>query len=510
MATKEGSRKIQDVEPLLSANWRPSCLTEQGDDTENIYREFLAKLRITRDRLPRNANPRQANKVNGTVLVVEDQDSARESLAELLRGEGYEVHEAVDGKMGIDLISKLDLDVVLTDLMMPGADGIEVLKHARAVSPQSLIILMTAHASVETAVEAIRLGAQDYLLKPLIFEDVLRKMRHLMTHRKLAWENQLLRREVDGHFSPDRPLGRSQAMQELSAMIKKVAPTPTTVLITGESGVGKEVAARTIHANSPARDNVFLPVNCSAIPENLLESQLFGHVKGSFTGAISSQEGLFQRARGGTIFLDEIGEMPLSLQPKLLRVLEEKTVLAVGSTTPVKVNVRIIAASNRDLKAEVEAGRFRDDLYYRLNVFGIVIPPLRKRLDDLPGLVEHLIRRHNVEMKTNYKGVDSATMRILMSLPWKGNIRELDNLLERAMILGSGEWIRPADLPGQRSEGGDFSAEENLAKAVELYEKSHIERTLSKATGDKARAAELLGLSLSTLYRKIEKLGVEG
>jgi len=259
------------------------------------------------------------------------------------------------------------------------------------------------------------------------------------------------------------------------------------------------------------KDNVFLPVNCSAIPENLLESQLFGHMKGSFTGAVNSQEGLFQRARGGTIFLDEIGEMPMSLQPKLLRVLEEKTVLPVGSTTPVKVNVRILAASNRDLKAEVEATRFREDLYYRLCVFEIDIPPLRKRLEDLPALVEHLIHRHNLEMKTSYKGVDSATMRILMSLPWKGNIRELDNVLERAMILGNGEWIAPADLPGHGSAvaDGDYANEDNLTKSVELYEKSHIERTLGKTAGDKIRAAEMLGLSLSTLYRKIEKLGIE-
>ena len=447
--------------------------------------------------------------MTGTVLVVEDQDSARESLAELLRGEGYEVHEAADGNAAISLVNQLDLDLVLTDLTMPGSDGIGVLRHIRDVSPQTLVILMTAHASVETAVEAIRLGAQDYLLKPLIFEDVLHKAQHLMEHRRLAWENQLLRREVNGHFSPERPLGRSQAMQEIAALVKKVAPTPTTVLITGESGVGKEVVARTIHSHSLSKDNVFLPVNCSAIPENLLESQLFGHMKGSFTGAVSSQEGLFQRARGGTIFLDEIGEMPLSLQPKLLRVLEEKTVLPVGSTTPVKVNVRILAASNRDLKTEVETGRFRDDLFYRLNVFEINIPPLRKRLDDLPGLVEHLIHRHNVEMKTNYKGVDSATMRILMSFPWKGNIRELDNVLERAMILGNGEWITPLELPGQRSEGEEFGSEDDLTKAIELYEKSHIERTLNKAGGDKMRAADLLGLSLSTLYRKIEKLGIE-
>jgi two-component system response regulator PilR (NtrC family) len=448
----------------------------------------------------------------GSILVVEDQDSARESLVELLRGEGYDVHQAVDGKDAIARVNQLDLDVVLTDLMMPGADGIAVLKHVRELSPQTLVILMTAHASVETAVEAIRAGAQDYMLKPLIFEDVLRKVQTLMSHRKLAWENQLLRKEVSDHFSPDRPLGRSPAMQEILTLIKKVAPTPTTVLISGESGVGKEVVARTIHANSIGKDNVFLPVNCSAIPENLLESQLFGHMKGSFTGAVNSQEGLFQRARGGTIFLDEIGEMPLSLQPKLLRVLEEKVVLPVGSTNPVKVAVRILAASNRELKAEVEASRFREDLYYRLCVFEIDIPPLRKRLEDLPALVEHLIHRHNLEMKTNYKGVDSATMRILMSQPWKGNIRELDNVLERAIILGNGEWISPADLPGHGSAAadGEYAAEDNLTKSIELYEKTHIERTLGKTAGDKIRAAELLGLSLSTLYRKIEKLGIDG
>jgi len=447
--------------------------------------------------------------LRGPILVVEDQDSARESLVDLLKGEGFEVHAAADGKAGIALVDQYDLDLVLTDLAMPGADGIAVLRHIRDVSPQTLVILMTAHATVDTAVEAIHLGAQDYLLKPLIFEDVLRKVRLLMNHRKLAWENQLLRREINTRFSPERPLGRSQAMQEIAHLIKKVAPAPTTVLITGESGVGKEVVARTIHADSRFNESVFLPINCSAIPENLLESQLFGHVKGSFTGAVNSQEGLFQRARGGTIFLDEIGELPLSLQPKLLRVLEEKTILPVGSTTPVKVNVRILAATNRDLKTDVEAGRFREDLFYRLNVFEINIPPLRKRLDDLPGLVEHLIQRHNLEMNSVYKGVDSATMRILMSFPWKGNVRELDNVLERAMILGDGEWIKPSDLPGQQSAGAELNSEDNLSAALDLFEKIHIERTLNRTGGDKLRAAELMGLSLSTLYRKLEKLGIE-
>ena len=298
-------------------------------------------------------------------------------------------------------------------------------------------------------------------------------------------------------------------------LIEKVAPTTTTVLITGESGVGKEVVARTIHLNSSRKDNVFLPINCSAIPETLLESQLFGYVKGAFTGAISSQDGLFQRARGGTIFLDEIGEMPLNLQPKLLRVCEEKKVLPVGSANPVNVDVRILASTNRDLKEEVAAGRFRGDLYYRLNVFGIYIPLLRNRREDIPALVDHFIGRHNLEMKKNYKGVDNATMRILMSLPWKGNIRELDNILERAMILGNGEWITPAELPGQevsesKVPSGDHlpNAEENLGKALHQYEKIHIENILEINAGDKRIAARLLGLSVATLYRKLLHLGI--
>jgi len=336
----------------------------------------------------------------------------------------------------------------------------------------------------------------------------LRKVRHLMDHKSLAWEIQMLRREINRRSAADQPVGRSPAMQEILKLIEKVAPTPATVLITGESGVGKEVVARTIHLCSPRKDNVFLPVNCSAIPETLLESQLFGYVKGAFTGATSSQEGLFQRARGGTIFLDEIGEMPLTLQPKLLRVIEEKKVLPVGSTNPVNVDVRIIASTNRDLKKEVETGRFREDLYYRLNVVGLPIPPLRERREDIPLLTEHLIKRHNLEMKKTYRGVDNATMRHFMSLPWKGNVRELDNVLERAMILGNGEWITAADLPYQNSSTEEKALEDSLNKALEVYERIHIERIFKKTDGNKKRAAELLGLSLSTLYRKLEKLGI--
>jgi DNA-binding NtrC family response regulator len=363
---------------------------------------------------------------------------------------------------------------------------------------------------VETVVEALRLGAQDYLLKPLLVDDVLHRVHRLLEHKRQVWEIQLLRREVSKLFNFDGMVGRSPTMQELFELTKKVAPTNATVLITGESGVGKEVVARLIHAHSLQKDHVFLPVNCSAIPETLLESQLFGHTKGSFTGAVGAQEGLFQRARGGTIFLDEIGEMPLTLQPKLLRAIEEREVLPVGATTPVKIDIRIIAATNRDLKKEVEESRFREDLYYRLNVIELHILPLRERREDIPLLVDYLIQRHNREMKKAYKGVDNATMKQLMSLPWKGNVRELDNVLERAMILGDGEWISLADLP--RGESAPvpsmLAISDNLKEAIQSYERSHIETVLKKTEGDKKRAAELLGLSLSSLYRKMDDLSI--
>jgi DNA-binding NtrC family response regulator len=393
---------------------------------------------------------------------------------------------------------------------MPRVDGLTVLKKAREQYPQTMVMLMTAYASVDTVVDALRFGAQDYLLKPLLIEDVLNKVRHLIEHKRQAWEIQFLRREVTRHFDFDGMVGRSPAMKELFALIPKVAPTNATVLITGESGVGKEVVARLLHTHSAQKERVFLPINCSAIPETLLESQLFGYTKGAFTGAVGAQEGLFQRARGGTIFLDEIGEMPLTLQPKLLRALEEREVLPVGATAPVKIDVRILAATNLELKKEIEAGRFREDLYYRLDVIELHIPPLRDRREDIPLLVEHLVRRHNRDMKKGYKGVDNATLKLLMSLAWKGNVRELDNLLERAMILGNGEWITAHDLPRlEVSEGILYpQASDNLKEAVQAYEKSHIATVLKKTNGDKKTAAELLGLSLSSLYRKLEELEI--
>ena len=448
--------------------------------------------------------------MKGSILVADDEAVARQSVVEVLQEEGYQVYEAADGQAAIEALEELDLDLVLCDLKMPGADGLSVLKRVRERYPQTMFMLMTAYGSVETSVEALRLGAQDYLLKPLLFEDVLYKVARLLDHKQQAWEIQLLRREVNQDVDFDRLVGRSPAMQKVLELIEKVAPTNATVLITGESGTGKEVVARLIHAHSEQKENVFLPINCSAIPETLLESQLFGHTKGAFTGATGSQEGLFQRARGGTIFLDEIGEMPLPLQAKLLRVIEEKEVLPLGATNPIKVDVRILAATNRDLRQESENGQFREDLYYRLNVIGLSLPPLRDRREDIPLLVEYLVQRNNHELKKAYKGVDNQAMKLLMSLPWKGNVRELDNALERAMILGNGEWITAADLP--HSEAAAAAPLEptgdNLKEAVRAYERSHIENVLRKMDGDKKRAAELLGLSLSSLYRKLEELDV--
>jgi DNA-binding NtrC family response regulator len=450
--------------------------------------------------------------LSGAILIAEDQELARKNIHRFLQQQGYKVEEAADGLAAIEAVNTADFDLVLTDLMMPGADGLAVLKHVREVSPNTLVVVTTAYASVDSAVEALRLGAQDYILKPIIFEDLLSKVHHMMDYKNLAWEIQMLRRELNRSLDLSEFVGRSQSMRDIFALIEKVATSDSTVLITGESGVGKEVVAGTIHAQSSRKDKVFLPVNCSAIPDTLLESQLFGHVKGAFTGAINSQEGLFQRARGGTIFLDEIGDLSAILQPKLLRVIEAKEILPVGSTQTIKVDVRIITATNSDLKIACEQGKFREDLYYRLNVINIRIPPLRERREDIAPLVEYLIRRHNVDMKKAYKGADNAAIRLLMSLPWRGNIRELDNVLERAMILGNGEWITVDDLPHVENHVEKnqnlYSGPHDLKGALKAYEKMHIENVLKETEGNRGEAAKLLGLSRSSLYRKLDSLGI--
>ncbi len=447
----------------------------------------------------------------GRILIADDEASIREGLVDVLTEEGYDVTGVGDGREAVSAIEQCSYDVVVTDLRMPEMDGLEVLRRVRELSPQSLVLLITAYASVETAVEALRNGAHDYILKPLIVEDVLSKIHRLFEFRRLAWETQMLRREIASRYELDQMVIRSPAMREIFALIQKVGPTNSTVLITGESGVGKEVVARAVHAFSPRHDKLFLPVNCGAIPENLLESELFGHARGAFTGAASAHEGLFQRARGGTMFLDEIGDLPSGVQVKLLRALESREILALGTNTPVMTDVRIIAATNRNLERAVAEGKFREDLFYRLNVVGIEVPPIRQQREAIPALVEYLIRRHNAELKKNYKGVDNATMRVLIAHSWPGNIRELDNVIERAMILGNGEWITPADLPPaiQQHSESLSSVADNLKEAIRAYEKIHIRNVLRRVSGDKRKAAMLLGLGLSSLYRRIEELDIK-
>jgi len=448
---------------------------------------------------------------SGRILIADDEASIRDGLVDVLSDEGYDVTGAADGSEAINAVAQCSYDVVVTDLRMPGVDGLEVLRRVRELSPQTLVLLITAYASVETAVEALRNGAHDYILKPLIVEDVLSKIHRLLEYRRLHWETQMLRREIASRYELDQMVIRSPAMQEIFTVIQKVGPTNSTVLLTGESGVGKEVVARSLHAFSARRDKLFLPVNCGAIPENLLESELFGHARGAFTGATSAHEGLFQRARAGTIFLDEIGDLPPTVQVKLLRAIESREILALGTNTPLTADVRIIAATNRNLQQAVLEGKFREDLFYRLNVVGIEIPPLRQQREAIPALVEYLVRRHNAELKKSYRGVDNATMRILIAHSWPGNIRELDNVIERAMILGNGEWITRTDLPpGIRQDAENVPAvADNLKEAIRAYERLHIENVLRRVSGDKRKAAALLGLGLSSLYRKIEELDIK-
>ena len=448
--------------------------------------------------------------MSDAILVADDEPGIRESLAEVLRDAGYRVETAADGTAALAALETNDFSIIVTDLRMPGSDGLSVLKRAHEVSPQTIVIIMTAHASVDTAVDALRAGAVDYVLKPVIFDELLAKIARALDHRQAIWEAQHLRQEAERRYDFAQLVGKGPQMSAVFQLITKVAPTQSTVLITGESGTGKEVVARAIHHYSQVASRIFLPINCAAIPESLLESQLFGHIRGAFTGAIASQEGLFSRARGGTIFLDEIGEMPLGLQPKLLRAIEAKEILPVGSTEPITIDIRIIAASNRDLQKMANEGTFREDLYYRLAVIEIQLPPLRDRREDIPPLIEYLVRRHNRELKRAYRGIDNAAMKILLSQSWKGNIRELDNAIEHAIIVGDGEWVTPADLPRSvhREAAVETTSGDDLREALRGYERVHIETVLRRTSGDKRVAADRLGLSLSSLYRKIDELGI--
>src|SRR5712691_4593054 len=440
--------------------------------------------------------------MSASILVVDDERAIQDTLAWCLRTDGHDVRTAGSGEEAMAIMADRGFDLILSDIIMPGLSGVELLRKAHTLHPQTLVVLITAFATVETAVEALREGASDYVVKPFRFDDLRLRVRRLLEQRAAFQESARFRQAVESAV-PDRSLlGESAAMLAVRTQVARTGPAMSNVLVTGESGTGKELVARAIHAASPRRGQPFVPINCGAIPESLLESQLFGHVKGAFTSAVQGSSGLFAAADHGTVFLDEIGEMPVHLQVKLLRVIEEKQVRPVGGTKPVRVDIRIIASTNRDLAEEVEAGRFRGDLFYRLNVVHIALPPLREHREDIPMLVDHFVRELNLKLSRQMRGVDAHVLRAFMGYGWKGNVRELEHVIESAMILSEGEVIIAGDLP-RGVVGGQTPQSDSLREVSRQSERQHIMAVLAQTQFDKREAARILGISLASLYRKL-------
>ncbi|MBS4027700.1 MAG: sigma-54-dependent Fis family transcriptional regulator [Ignavibacteriales bacterium] len=445
------------------------------------------------------------------ILIVDDEQIIRESIAFILRKEGYSVSEAANGKEAYDKILEDAFDVVITDLEMPEMKGIELLEKITHTSPQTLVMIITAYGSLETAIDALRQGASDYILKPVEFDELLVRIRRLLEGKKLLLENQVLKRELQREYEFSSLIGKSPAMLKVFDTIQQVAPTDSTVLITGKSGTGKELVARAVHFSSRRAGKPIITVNCGAIPETLIESELFGHKKGAFTGAVSDKVGYFKAAEGGTLFLDEISEMPFQLQVKLLRALEQKEIIPVGTSTAFSINVRFLASTNRDLKKEVEAGNFREDLYYRLNVVEVHLPPLAERPDDIPLLVEHFVDKYRKEMRKNIKGVENDVMRLLLHHEWKGEVRELENIIERSVIFCNDDTISAKHLPEFFTSETfiDFAEEkQSLEQAINDFERRYIFTILTKNGFDKEKVASILKISVPTLYRRIKDLNI--
>lgn len=443
------------------------------------------------------------------ILIIDDENLFREDLAKLLRRRGYQCRTAADGEQGLAVAGEFGPDVMLCDIVMPGQSGIELLGEILRICPESFVIMITAYGTIDTAVEAFRKGASDYIMKPLILEDVLQKIERLMEHKRLSREIRFLRQQLSCDIEGPTIIGASEQIKKVRELIRKVSTTTSTVLVTGESGTGKELVVRGVHASSSASQEPFIAINCAGIPENLLESELFGHTKGAFTGADSDREGFFEMAGSGTILLDEIAEMPLSLQSKLLRIVEDRKLIRVGGKKSIVVKARIVASTNKNLEELVQAGRFRQDLYFRLAVFEIHVPALKEHRDDIPILCEHLIGKLNGDLKRSCLGVDNEAIRMLMAYSWPGNVRELRNVLERAMILATGQYITPADLPGQLTNSMKFAKySDDIRAAMASYEKEHIRRVLLAADGNKEETSRRLGINPSTLYRKMADLGM--
>ena len=444
------------------------------------------------------------------VLVVDDEENLRLVLRTLLRRHGYEVETAESGEDALGMVDSFGPDVVLTDVRMPKMGGLDLLTTLKAKGNEATVIVMSAYGNMDLALEAMKAGAYDYVQKPFKPDEIVLALRKAEERELLRRENRALRDEIRKEHRFDDILAKSQKMLDIFRTISKIAEYKTTVLVAGESGVGKELVARAIHHKSTRRGGPFVAVNCGAIPENLLESELFGHKKGAFTDAVQDRRGLFEEADGGSLFLDEIGELPLSLQVKLLRVLEDEKIRRVGDVRDIKVDVRIITATHRDLLAETKAGRFREDLFYRLNVLPILVPPLRDRREDIPLLIDHFVARNNIRLGTSIRGLDTESRRLLFEYPWPGNVRELENTIERAMVLAEGDQIVAQDLPDRLREARDpvqmqlASGELSVKKTMRIIEEILIRRALQRTKGNRTRAAEVLEISHRALLYKIK------
>ncbi|HEX8194836.1 MAG TPA: sigma-54 dependent transcriptional regulator [Pyrinomonadaceae bacterium] len=451
------------------------------------------------------------NSARPLVLIVEDEEILRSILRRLLEDAGYSVATADSAEAALEIFTTSAVAVTLTDIRMAGMDGLALLDQIKAVDAEALVIIMTAFSSVDSAIAALRKGAYDYITKPFVNEDLLQTVKNALRQHELFSENRALRRELDKKYSFAEIIGTSESLQSVFRLVEKVAATNTSILIQGESGTGKELIARAIHHHSPRASKPFLAVNCGALPESLLESELFGHTKGAFTGAVADKKGLFRSAENGTVFLDEIGEISQAMQVRLLRALQEHEVTPVGSSLSVKFDARIIAATNRDLEKAVETGDFREDLFYRLNVIEIWLPPLRERREDIPLLVRHFIKKISRAQNAREKSIASDAMAALVSYNFPGNVRELENAVERAFTL-SGDEIDAASLPPRIKNSAAHALPvrdtESFRPTLEEIERRYIFEILNSVNQDKTEAANILGIDLSTLYRKLKRYDV--
>lgn len=445
-----------------------------------------------------------------SIIVVDDDESMRSILAKVLLDEGYAIRQAGSAAEALRMIQEVPVDVVLSDIRMPGMDGLAFLSELRRSTPETTVVMMTAFGTVDSAVEAMKQGAYDYISKPFKMDEVTVVLARAIEDKRLREELVEVRRQLAGEFEFGNLIGKSPSMQQIFHLIRRVADTPATVLITGGSGTGKELVAKALHYNSSRRESPFVAINCSAIPEDLLESELFGHVKGSFTSAVADKKGLFVEADGGTLFLDEISEMPLGMQAKLLRVLQEAEVRRVGDTKSIRIDTRVVAATNRDLWAAIRDGGFREDLFYRLNVIPVAIPDLKERPEDIPLLAEHFLQKYG-ELSSGQKTLSSDALRALMKYGWPGNVRELENAIERAVILSRTGEIRVEDLPGElrSDEAVSLRRATDQSATLEELEKDYILMILERCGGNQTKASEVLGIDRRTLYRKLQRYGVE-